>query len=207
VPGNRIDFYDIPKNQSRQVTVNVRVPAGQVRPAGLYADNYVNLVLVKLGAGHHADELVLEKDFKPKVKILAKCVLPTPYPVAHNFTPAISNGLPNPAVTRTSTFSNVQCTAPARLRLSGEAMRPTVAIASHASFDNFINWHAAATFGGASADLSTNIANQVTSPGRNVAGGPTLNASFDVIINLLRGKPLIAGSYSGTLTVAIDPIF
>ena len=207
VQGNRIDLLDIPKNQTRSVTVRVRVPTGQVRPAGDYIDNYVNLILVNLNSSHQSHGLITEKDFKPNVKIIAKCVLPAPSPVAHDFTPAITKGLPDPALTRISTFNNVQCTAPVGLRLSGSAMQPTSATAPRSGFDNFINWRAQASFGNASAVLSTNTASQVTSPYKNVVSGPTLNASFDVVINLLRGSPVIAGTYSGTLTVAIDPNF
>lgn len=206
-PGNRIDFLDMRKNETRSATVRVRVPAGQVRPAGDYADHGVALILVGLNEHHQPHRLILRKHFKPSAKVIAKCVLPPPNPAAHNFTGAISQGVPDPAQTRTSTFANVQCTAPAKVRLIGSAMQPSAAIPARAGFDNFINWRAAATFGNASAILSTNTAGQAESHYKNAARGPTLNGSISVGINLLKGKPIIAGTYSGTLTVAIDPNF
>ncbi len=86
-------------------------------------------------------------------------------------------------------------------------MQPSAAIAPRSGFDAFINWRAAAAFGNATATLSTNTASKADSHYKNVAHGPTLNGSISVGINLLKGKPLIAGTYSGTLTVAIDPEF
>jgi hypothetical protein len=195
------------KNETRSVTVRVRVPARHVRPAGDYADNSVALILVGLNDHHQAHRLIVRKLFKPTAKVIAKCVLPPPSPPMHNFTAAISHGLPDPAQTRTSTFANVQCTAPAKVRLVGGAMQPPAAIPPRSGFDNFINWRAAATFGNANAILSTNTASQADSLYKNVASGPTLSGSISVGINLLKGRPLIAGTYSGTLTVAIDPNF
>jgi len=206
-PASRIDFVDMRKNETRSATVRVRVPAGQVRSAGDYIDDKVDLILVRLNEHHQPHSLILRKRFKPTAKVVAKCVLPPPNPATHNFSSAISQGLPDPAQIRTSTFANVQCTAPARVRLIGSAMQPSAVISPHSGFDNFINWRAAATFGHANAVLATSTASQADSRHRNVAHGPTLNGSISVGINLLRGKPLIAGSYSGTLTVAIDPEF
>jgi hypothetical protein len=206
-PANRIDLLDMHKNETRTATVRMRVPAGQVRSAGDYADDKVDLILVSLNDHHQSHSLIMRKRFRPTAKIIAKCVLPPPNPATHNFTGAIVQGQPDPAQTRTSTFSNVQCTAPTKVRLIGSAMQPLAAIAPRSGFDAFINWRAAAAFGNAIATLSTNTASKADSQYKNVAHGPTLNGSISVGINLLKGKPLIAGTYSGTLTVAIDPEF
>lgn len=206
-PANRIDFFGMRKGDTRSAVVRVRLPAGQVRQAGDYADEHVDLVLAGLNEHREPSRHILRKRFKANTRVIAKCVLPPPTPATHNFSGAITQGVPNPAQIRTSTFSNVQCTAPAKIRLIGNAMQPSAPLAPRSGFDNFINWRAAATFGNANAVLATSTTQQVDSQYNNLSSGPTLNGTINVGINLLRGKPLIAGTYSSTLTVAIDPDF
>jgi hypothetical protein len=49
------------------------------------------------------------------------------------------------------------------------------------------------------------VAGDAASPTRNAAAGATINGSLGVDVNLVPGRPLLAGNYSATLTVSIDP--
>lgn len=205
-PANRIDIT-LPVTGSTTVTVRIRVPAGQLVAAGSYSDLQLNLTLVALGnlAGSSPTALLKQQPFTPAVNVVSKCVLPAPNTSTLDFSSAISNGHPDPSVVQSAIFSNVQCTAPSILRLSGSAMQPVGSIPAQPGFDNFINWQAAGTFGSASTTLSTNSASQASSPTKNTASGVTSNGTINVNVNLLNGNPIIAGSYSNTLTVTIDP--
>ncbi len=203
---NRTDFL-LPILGSTTVTVRIRVPAGQLVAAGNYSDAQINLTLVALGPllGSAPSALIKQQPFTPSINVISKCVLPAPSSSTLDFTPAISNGHPNPGVVQSTVFNNVRCTAPSVLRLSGSAMQPVPTIAGQTGFDNFINWRAAGTFGNASTVLGTNVASQVTSATKNTPSGVTTNGTIGVDVNLLNGNPIIAGSYRGTLTVTIDP--
>jgi hypothetical protein len=204
--GNRLDFT-LPVLGQTTVTVRIRVPAGQLVAAGSYSDLQLNLTLVALGnlLGSAPTGLIKQQAFVPAISVLSKCTLPAPSASALDFTSAISNGRPNSSVVLSSTFSNVQCTAPSILRLSGSAMQPVSAIAAQTGFDNFINWRAVGTFGSASTTLNTVSATQANSATKNVSSGVTTNGTIGVNVNLVNGNPVIGGSYSGTLTVTIDP--
>jgi hypothetical protein len=133
------------------------------------------------------------------------CDLPPPSSSSLDFSRSIDRGLPN-ATALSVTFTGVACSAPARIRLSGEPLiNPE--IAPVANFDNFIDWQARASFGAAQALLDTRQTNQVTSAAKNVASGPTQSGLITIQVKLLPGRRIIAGHYSNVLTVAIDPAF
>jgi hypothetical protein len=203
---NRLDFL-LPVLGSVNQTVRIRVPAGQLVAAGNYSDVQTNLTLVALGPvlGSAPAALIKQQPFVPSINVFSKCILPPPSASTLDFTSAISNGLPNPGVQHSTVFNNVQCTAPSILRLSGGPMQPLVSIPAQTGFDTFINWKAAGTFGNASTVLSTDSASQASSATKNTPSGVTANGTIGVNVNLLRGNPIIAGSYQGTLTVTIDP--
>jgi hypothetical protein len=98
----------------------------------------------------------------------------------------------------------VSCTAPTIVRLSGDAMQLQPAGASP-GFDSHIDYRASARFGAASALLDTSVAGQASSGTPNTTSGATANGSITVDVNLLAGRPLLAGTYAGTLTVSVEP--
>jgi hypothetical protein len=153
-------------------------------------------------SGDHYD-IVEYRNFAVTSLVQQTCNLPPPSAWTLDFTSAISNGLPN-ATTLSVSFSGVACSAPARIRLSGEALK-NPAIAPVANFDNFINWQASATFGAANVLLDTSTSSQVTSGSQNVGSGPTSSATITIAVRLLAGRRIIAGHYSNILTVTIDP--
>ena len=212
---NRLSFTVGANSTSAPQTVTLRVPAGQNVAAGSYTDLGVVLQLMELqSAGGSPVQLIRETSFTPLATVAASCTLPAPSPPNLSLTSAISQGLPNAAVTASTTFTGVRCSAPTRVRLSGAALLPSPALSARPSFDNFINWHANAQFGAAKADLTTTgtaaspagLAT-VTSANKNIASGVTTNGTISVTANLVAGQRILAGSYAGTLTVSIDPSF
>ncbi|MCB1518987.1 MAG: hypothetical protein KDJ37_00255 [Hyphomicrobiaceae bacterium] len=204
---NRVAFGNVTSGSSASRTLQVRIPAGQVVAAGDYIDGLVSMQVIGLNnAGTNPIRLVKAVAFVPQATVVAKCIMPSPSTPNLNFSAAIANGRPNSGVVQTTTFSNVACTAPARLRLTGAALQPTSPIPARAGFDNFINYRADGSFGSAAATLSTTVAeHSVDSAQKNTASGATSNGFISVGVNLISGNPIIAGSYTGILTVTIDP--
>lgn len=204
--GNRIDFANIAAGSSRQATVTLRVPTSQIVAAGTYADTGIAMDLVALDNQNRPTRLIQTVAFQPNATVVAKCVLPAPPSPNLDFSAAITVGRPNSAYVLRKTFTNVACTAPTRLRLSGAALQPTSATPARTGFDNYINYRAAGVFGSANATLTTTTTTaSVDSASKNTASGATTNGTIDVDVNLVTGNPIIAGAYSGILTVTIDP--
>ena len=205
---NRVDFIAIPRNSTATATITLRVPTSQVVSAGTYNDSGISLELIGLDNQNRPNRLIRTVAFAPQATVISKCSLPAPSSTTLNFTSAISNGHPNAGIVQRTTFSNVACTAPTRLRLAGAALQPVPATPARAGFDNFINFRAAGTFGSANSTLvTTTTSASVDSVTKNVASGATTNGTIDVDVNLVDGNPIIAGSYTGTLRVSIDPVF
>lgn len=201
--GHRLDFTL--SSHARSVTVTVYVlmqPTPGAHAAGTYTDG-VSLQVFNRKDWHRT--LVGSRPFLVTGTVAQVCQLPAPDMANVNFNSAISHGLPNPAVVLTVKFKNVSCTAPARIRLSGQRLEPASAVTPVAAFDNFIHWQANASFGAAAVVLNTTTATQATSAAQNVSAGAFAGVTITVNVNLLRGQRVIAGSYSNILTVTIDP--
>ncbi|MDX2158587.1 MAG: hypothetical protein SFW09_18970 [Hyphomicrobiaceae bacterium] len=184
-------------------TFNVAIPASQTSAAaGTYTDT---AMAIHLYAYRFGWQLVRTYPLTITATINKTCTMSAASPASLNFTSAISNGIPNPAVVLTSTLSSINCTAPSKITLSGSAMQHVPAIGAAAGFDNFINYQATGTLGGATATLTTSSGSTVTSSGYNVPTGTTVGASLPVNVNLLTGQRLQSGTYSTTLSVTIDP--
>jgi hypothetical protein len=200
--GRTLDFNVQSSSHSQTVTLTVYVAAeAGWMAAGNYSDSILMKVLDRKGNGY---EIVRYQNFTVASLVQNACVLPPPSIANLNFTNSIANGLPNGAAI-TVTFAGVSCSAPARIRLSGEALK-NPAIAPAAGFDNFINWEAKAIFGHANVVLNTSAASQATSSAQNVGSGPTSNAVITLSVKLLAGNRVIAGHYSNVLTVTVDPV-
>ena len=167
---SRLDGY-VARSSSTTLTVRIRIAAGQTSVVqGTYADTFITAGLYEVASGAPI-AIIQEKAFSVSATVTSACQLPAPDISSHDFSAAITSGLPSSAVVRTSTFTGVSCTQPARIRLSGSALQPTSAISTVAGFDNFINWQATGSFGAATATLSTATASTVTSTGYNQASG------------------------------------
>lgn len=188
--------------QRHTVTLTVYVAADG---GWLTAGNYADSVLMKmLDRSHNGYEIVKYQSFSVTSTVQQLCDLPSPDKLNLDFTSTIINGLPTNAAL-IATFSGVACSAPARIRLSGEPLI-NAAIPPAANFDNFIDWEASADFGNAHVVLDTRVTNQATSAAQNVLNGPTQSATITLSVRLLTGRRVIAGHYSNILTVTIDPV-
>lgn len=206
-PANRINVT-IPANGSASVQIRLRVPAGQVVSAAGYLDPQIQMILVGLNDSGAPESYKSGPIFEPQANVIAKCILPPPAQTSLDLSSAIANGRPNEGVKRSTTFTNVACTAPTRLRLTGAALQPTATTPPRTGFDNFINYFAMGTFGAATSQLTTTTTEQsADSATKNTTSGATANGQIDIDVNLVDGRPIIAGSYVGILKVSIDPTF
>lgn len=186
--------------------LRIRIPAGQTSAlAGAYSDPLTELSIYGWQSSVSDFRFARSYSFQVTTTIDRTCTMSTPSPSVLNFSSAVALGLPNPSFVLTSTLSNINCTYPARLTLSGVAMQRSPAAAFVAGFDDFIDWQATATFGSATATLITTGATTVTSADYNVKNSTTVGGAFSVDVNLVSGQRLHAGSYSSALTVTVDP--
>lgn len=184
-------------------TYNMNFPANQTSAAaGAYTDTQVTLSIYAFRFGWR---FVRSYAMTFGASIDRTCIMSAPSPSSLNFSSAISLGMPNPAAVLSSTISGVNCTSPARVTLSGNAMQRTPSVGTVSGFDSFIDWQATATLGSATATLATNAASTTTSVSYNVGSGTTVGGAVGVDVNLIAGQPLRSGSYSAVLSVTVDP--
>jgi hypothetical protein len=184
-------------------TIQIGVPAGQVVSDGFYSDMSLQAqIFDKTGSIF----TLLEAASVTVTGSVAKvCQFTSPTSQTLNFSSAITNGLPNPGYVRSLTLDGVSCTAPTIVRLSGEAMQPLQPVSAPAGLDDRIHYRASASFNAASAVLDTRAASEASSATRNTGLGATVNGAIGVDVNLIAGKPLLAGAYAATLTISVDP--
>jgi hypothetical protein len=201
---DRVNFNNVAAGATVNRNVDVIVAAGQVVADGLYTDPVLSLdVFNRVG---NALTLIKSTPSSVSATVQKVCRLDAPAQKTLAFgANDISNGRPNAGVHK-STSMTASCTAPTRVRLSGAALQPTVATPTRTGFDNFINYRAVGTFGGATSTLNTTTtAASADSASKNTGSGATPNGTVSVDVNLVPGNPVIAGSYSGILTVTVDP--
>lgn len=117
------------------------------------------------------------------------------------------------AVTTTvinKSYASVACNTPSNLQLTssnGAVTTPTVA---PSGFQNFINYSASATFGGATAtlDTSTNAGTGTAESGTAVSTSSSTTPSGTMTVAITpqaAAKPLLGGTYTDTLSITITP--
>ena len=201
---NRIDFT-APANSTTPIQVQLRIPSGQLAAPGSYADTLATIGLYEIALGIPV-AVIDERAFTANSAVNAVCELPPPDVSTLNFSGAITNGRPNAGVVHRASFANVKCNAPTRVHLLGDALRPSIALPGTPGFDNFINFHAAASFGSAAVALDTNPDPAIESAlSAGYSPGATISGHIDLDVNLTAGNPVLAGSYSATLTIEVDP--
>jgi hypothetical protein len=201
---NRIDFTTLGLRAST-ATVQVRIAASQIVAAGTYTDTGVTLILASQ-ANNGTWSQIASTAVMPSATVPKVCRLDTPSPASISFAASeIPGGTPNPATIKSTTMT-AACTAPTILRLTGSALALTPAASSFTGFDDFINYRAVGSFGAAISTLTTTTTSgSASSVAKNVASGVTTAGSVSVNVNLIAGNPAMAGTYSGVLTVTIDP--
>jgi hypothetical protein len=184
-------------------SVQVSIAAGQVVGDGAYSDaSLLTQVFDKTGA---IFTLLKSANLPLTGSVARACQIANATTPTLNFTPAIANGLPRAGYQQSIAFTNVNCTAPSTVRLSGNPMLPGQSGTPGAVFDNFIHYRASASLSGANVTLDTSTATDVISAARNVAVGAMADGTLRLDVALVPGKPLLSGTYSSVLTISIDP--
>ena len=99
--------------------------------------------------------------------------------------------------------------APATLILSGDAMQQTPSADGGAGFQGYIDWSATAAYGNAEVTFMTDGLNEVTPArsDRTNADSGTGDGEVRVDVSLQgNARPLLAGHYTGTLTLVLNPL-
>lgn len=118
----------------------------------------------------------------------------------------IPNGLPNEGVLKSSSMPLSSCTAPANLKLTGQALVQSPAAPPRSGFDHFINYRAVGTFNTGTVTLDTTQTSQTVSTSTPIgAANAVVSGTVGVEVNLKRNQPIIAGSYSTTLVITLEP--
>lgn len=194
-------------------TWTVSMGGGQVAPAGVYGTAGGTAGITVGLYTKHGNRLqqppIRTAPLDVTVNVLGGCRLDPPTLASVDFSGAIVNGTASPNVVSSIVFPSATCTSPSRIRLSGAALQPIGAVTPRAGFDSLIDWRATASFGTATAVLTTGgtTPREGLSPTRNQGSGIGSTGSVALSINLVPGRQIVAGSYTGTLTVAIDPSF
>lgn len=194
------------RNSSDQATITFEVPGNQVKPAlgTAYADN-ATVVITSINNSNQPTGTQRTRPITPQASVSKTCVFGTPSATTLAFAAGdIPNGLPNEGVAKTTSMSG-SCTAPSFLRLSGQALQQTPAPPPRSGFDNFINYTATSTFSSGSVTLNTTTTPQTVSTPSIGAANSVVSGSVAVSVNLKKANPVIAGSYSGTLTISLEP--
>jgi hypothetical protein len=207
LPNQRVDINNVAGGATVTQSVAVSPSAGQVVASGNYVNNSVTAEVFDNIGGILSQPRAAA--FPVTATVVGVCNLPAPTASSLDFSSAISQGLPNPASTQATSIVNAQCTAPTRVQLSGNSLQASPLGPAKPGFDNFINWSAQATFGSASVTLTTtglSATPPVTSVAQNMAAQGSTSGTISIgNIHLIAGNPVIAGSYSSTLTITIDP--
>ena len=204
--GSNVAVFSTTPNNSYVLTVSFEVPAGQVVPASTYADLANEVVVVGVNPAGNLTTNLRRHPMGTQASVIKSCQLGTPSATTLAFAAGdIPKGLPNEGVAKSTTM-NGSCTAPAFLSLTGQALQPVSSTPVRPGFDNFINYVASGTFNTGSVTLNTTVGSQTVTTASTIgATGSTVSGSVDVNVNLKRSNPIIAGSYSGTLTVTLEP--
>lgn len=199
-----IALFTTGRNQSYSFNVSYEVPAGQVVPAGTYVDLLNEVVVRGVNAAGNYNGSTRRHAMATQATVIKSCQLGTPSATTLAFAASdIPNGLPNEGVIKSTNMSG-SCTAPAILKLSGQALQPQIPTAPRPNFDNFINYTAAGSFNGANVTLNTTTNPQDVSSGQTGTANSVVSGTVSVGVNLKKNKPVIAGNYTGVLTVTLD---
>ena len=205
----RVNFLNVAKGATVTQTVVTSVATGQVVASGTYTDTFVTADVWD----NTANVLTFwsNNTFNISETVLAVCSLPAPTIASMDFSSAITLGLPNAASIQTSAINNAQCTSPTKVRLTGTSMQTSPLGTARPNFDNFIDWTATATFGLATASVTTTgltAAPAVNSAIKNTATAGATSGNLSITnVHLVASQHLLAGAYSGVLTIQIDPSF
>jgi hypothetical protein len=206
-PPTSVVVLTINRNSSQTATVSFEVPANQVVATGTYLDaaNEVTVTNVN-NAGVPQNTITRRTPLSTQAFVTKTCQLGTPSLTTLAFAAAdIPKGLPNQGVIKSTSMTG-SCTAPANLKLTGQALEQIPPAPPRSGFDNTINYTAIGTFNAATVTLNTTGAPQtVMSAAPAGAANSVVSGGVGVNVNLRQANPLLAGSYTGTLTVTLEP--
>lgn len=195
-------------NFSVTVTVWAQAQPGAVQQAGSYSDNITINVFTSTAAGLLQTK-VSSQAFTVTGQVAKSCTIGgVTHPSTDTATiPITASGSVNTSPINRS-YPNAICNTPTNVQLTSQN-GAVVTSASTSGLQRFINYSALATFSGASASLDTSSIPAISGPESGVAAstiGATPTGTLGLTITpKVNTQPLIAGSYSDTLTITLTP--
>jgi len=189
--------------ESAAVSLRARIGAHQSVPPGHYADDTAGVSVYARPPAGSFGTFLDQRSFPVSVRVAAVCQMSAPSVSALDFSGDIGVDSTPRGAPRSVRLDTASCNTHARLNLSGSAL--TRDGAALAGFDSFVNFEARATFGSAAAMLVTSQdgASDETVPA--LVEDADVPRAIDVQIWLLARRALAAGTYSGVLTVTLEP--
>ena len=195
-------------NFSVTLTVWAKAQPGAVQQAGSYSDNITINVFTSTVAGL-IQSRVSSQAFTVNGQVAKSCTIGgVTHPSADTATiPITASGSVNTSPINRS-YPNAICNTPTNVQLTSQN-GAVVTSASASGLQRFIDYSALATFSGASASLDTSSIPAINGPESGIAAatvGATPTGTLGVTITPKSNtQPLIAGSYSDTLTITLTP--
>ena len=195
-------------NFSITVGLWAQAQPGALQQAGFYSDNITINVFSTTLAGL-IDTKLSSQAFTVTGQVAKSCTIGgVTHPSADTATiPITASGAVNTSPINRS-YSNAVCNTPTNVQLTSQN-GAVVTSASTSGLQRFIDYSALATFSGASASLDTSSIPAISGPESGVAAstvGATPTGTLGVTITpKFNAQPLVAGSYSDTLTITLTP--
>ena len=202
----RLDMPEFAPHEERVQSVNWMADSSQFVAAGDYSRTVVAFLFDRTDSD---PILVYKYELPVTATVIGACSITPPVDPALNLSSAIGDGNTDPGTVFGLIIPNAKCTAPATLILSGDAMQQTPSADGGAGFQGYIDWSATAAYGNAEVTFMTDGLNEVVPArsDRTNADSGTGDGEVRVDVSLQgNARPLLAGHYTGTLTLVLNPL-
>ena len=207
--GTTISYTSTIGGSANATTATVVVPVNLVIPAGSYATGaYIDTTAILRVINQNTGAILASQAITPTLVYNTTTCTINGQASGGSYAVDFSNGTTITIGTRTVAFGTAACNSPTTITLTSSLGASKTAAPANTSHQNHFNYTAAVTLNGGSATLNTSSNLAATGPetttGRITAA--STNAPLSVsITSLSPAKPLVAGSYSDTLTVTLTP--
>jgi len=186
------------------ISVRARVPARQLKSPGTYLDSTMQMRVYQLGQSGGFNTMLHQSAITVSLDVAAVCKIAPPTPATVDFSGDIGvDGRPR-GNAQAAQLHEAACNTSGRMKLSGTPLRHEAGL-NLTGFDDFLNFEAEAQFGAVVATLITSSADPPDESTSALTSGLT-NAPIDINLRLQPGRPLVAGHYSGILSITLEPL-
>ena len=207
--GTTISYTSTIGGSANATAATVVLPVNIVLPAGSYSTGiYTDTTAILRVFNQNTGAIIASHAITPTLLYTATACTINGQASGGSYTVDFSNGTTITIGTQAVAFGTAACNSPTTITLTSSLGASKTAASATTSHQNHFDYRAAVTLNGGSATLNTSSNPVATGPematGRITAA--STNAPLSVsITSLSPAKPLVAGSYSDTLTVTLSP--